>query len=383
MKIIKQDIKEFWKPTLLYILVTQILIYLFVKVSNITIGSGSQTLEYFTTFVIAMCVIIIIGYTMLFAIYYNTKANAIHLKKYQVTDGYGLYRFITTIGFILILTVNGLLGLQVNGIDVIKTILELHYYQLAALLFGLLPVLVLVIISIGHLHKRKIIRNIEGMVSLFAIFIGIYIAGNLYYFGNPQQGVAILFILFIPLAILFMSIKERNSQRSVYKIIVFILCMLVAIISVTLFATSDFEYTINSAEKYKPQLAVTTSNIESQKITSDYGQITYITDSSEANGISSIYQLTTDKYNYHVDVYGQSEVQFTANQLNSSNQVIISNGEYQTEAEITVNNYNIKTNQHKACTIPMSKIKNEKCDVDPEVIGVYQAIAANIEQVKN
>lgn len=383
MGIIKLDLKTFWKSTLLYIIITQLLMFTATGVSNLSITSSSLIVEYFITFVIAMCIISVVVYTGLFAIYYNTKANAVHAESYQVADGYGLYRFLTTLKMLFVLTANILIGLQLNGFEIVDALLNLKYYELAGSIFVLLPLFVLVIISIAHVHGRRVVRNVEAMISLAVIFGGIYIAGNLYYFSNQQQGVAMLFILFVPLAILFMSIKERSSENSIYKVVIFIFCLLVTLISVGLLITSDFKYDTNRSdnygEQYAPEYEVTTTDYSSEVIESDYGQIIKITDTSDGEYSLEQYQLTSANYTYRADVYGPTDYQFTAYQLNGPDVINISNGDYLTEAEVVVNSFDPTTSEHLNCVSAISDINADGCELDPEVLDVYSELASLIE----
>lgn len=371
MKIIKQDLRTFWKPTLIYIITIQLLIYIGMTISEIDNQTNSIILEYFILFVIAMCYITSFVYTALFAIYYNTKSNINHRDEYHVTDGYGIYRFIMTMFFILLLTVNILGALQLNGVDIISIIAEMHYYDIAMVLFALIPILTLVIISIGHSHKRKLIRNIEAQVSIIAIFIGIYIAGNLYYFDNPQQGVAVLLITFIPLAILYMSLKSRNSQRRIYKNIIFIGCGAVVLTAIGLLATSEMKYnTTRATDQYEPVIESSTNPIQSQVFESKFGPILYISKDKE----ESTYDLGTDDYLYHWNSYGTDYDYFTAKQISGANYVTINMGTNQSESEVIIENYDLTAETLTTCTTTFKKIASSECKVDSEVLEVYQQI---------
>lgn len=371
MNIIKQDIKTFWKPTVIYIVVIQLLIYLGISISEAENMANSVILEYFSLFVITSCYIASFVYTVLFALYYNTKSNNIHRGQYQLTDGYGLYRFITTFLLILLITINVIIAFQVNGVDVINLIKAMPYYQLAMVLFPLLPTLTLEIISIGHAHNRKLIRNLEAQISILVIFIGIYIAGNLYYFDNPQQGVGILIILFIPLAILFMSIKERNSERKIYKNIVFIFCGIIAITTIGLFATSNMKYnTTGTNGQFEPLFESTTIPIESKLVDSEYGQIIKI--SKEKTEVT--YDLATANYSYHWNSFGADYDYFNATVLNGADSITINMGLGQTDSEVVIENYDLQTNTLTSCTAPLSKIAESECQVEDEVMDVFHLL---------
>lgn len=379
MGIIKLDIKTFLKPIIIYILITQLLIFGSTEINKLVSSSNSVIFEYFIIFILALCIITVVVYTILFAIYFNTRSNTIHAKEFQITDGYGLYRFITTLGFIVILAVNLMVALELNGFEIIESLLMLKYYEFAASLFFLIPLFAIVIITIGHTHGRRLLRNLEAMISLTAILIGIYVAGNLYYFGNQQQGVAVLFILFIPLAILFMSLKERNSELGLYKIVILILCILVGLISSILVITSDFEYDTdrfdNYGEQYQPVYDQYTNEITSDLIPTEYGEVLHIV----VNGDDSyyreeLYTLSTDDYLYRLEAYGPAEHIFSAYQIGSSNYFSISDSDYQTEAEVHAEIYNQDTNKHTSCSTPISLVGSNNCEIDPKVIDVYQAI---------
>lgn len=387
MGIIKQDIKAFIKPTLIYIVITQLLIYLGHQVSNLVASTNSIIVEYFITFVLALCIITVIVYTILFAIYFNTKSNNNHRMGYQLTDGYGLYRFLTSLGFIVMLAVNILAGLQLNGFEVFEILKDLRYYEWVGSLFFLVPLFTIVIISIGHAHQRKIVRNIEAIVSIIALFIGIYIAGNLYYFGNQQQGVAVLVVLFIPLAILYMSIKERNSEHRIYKVVVVMMCVIVGLISLGLLVTSDFTYDtdqIKGEDKYTPQYFEMSSPYSSEIIDTEYGQVIHVLDDGNGEMFNSeLYVLTTDQFTYRINIYDQSELHFTAYQLDNANQYTVYSSDYQTEPEVVADTYDQASNTHFNCTAPLSDINDDKCQIDSEVIDVYTEFAANLKPEEN
>lgn len=391
MGIIKLDFKIFIKPTLIYLIVTQGLIYIATTVSDLTITSNSIIIDYFIIFVMALSIVGVVVYTILFSIYFITKSNRIHLDKYQLTDGYGLYRFLTTFAFVLGVGLNIILAMELNGLEVLKMLLELKYYHIAGSIFFLIPLFVLLILSIAHTHKRKIIRNLEAMISLGAIFIGTYIAGNLYYFGNQQQGVAMLFILFIPLAILFTSVKDRNSQNVLYKIIIFILCLLASFISLALVITSDFEYDTSrfgpSGQMYEPELYQAQVDYSMKTIDSKYGTIYEVVDGKAqiegeiANDQmygAKLYTLTTDKFVYRLNMYGGSELNLTAYALNGINQYNINDSDYQTEPEIWVEIYEPENDTHYSCSGPVSQIENQDCEIDSEIIEVYTYITENL-----
>lgn len=384
MGIIKQDFKTFIKPTLIYIIITQILIYISYQVSDLAATANSVVMDYFITFVLSLCIITVVVYTILFAIYFNTKSNNIHREDYQLTDGYGLYRFLTTIGFIAMLAMNIIIALHVNGFEIFEILADLLYYEWAASLFFLLPILAIVIISIGHVHNRKIIRNLEAMISIGVLFIGIYIAGNLYYFGNQQQGVALLVILFVPLSILYMSIKDRNSANSLYKTIIFILCILVGFISLILLITSDFTYDTDrfngSGDRYTPEYSEFSSTYSSDVIETAYGQVIHVLDDSNGESYNSeLYILTTDDFTYRINIFGENELTFTAYQLNSPNQYNIYDSAYQTEPEIHADIYEQATNTHLNCTVPLSQVNENNCQIDAEIINVYEQFTSKLD----
>lgn len=377
MGIIKKDIKTFYKPMILYLLSAQFFIFIGSNISN-WITSQSRVIEYFLIFVIAVCIIEVIVSTILFAIYFNTKSNAAHLEEYELTDGYGLYRFIVSSLFLFTLFTNFVIAFELNDYNIIETLLNLKYYHIASSLFALIPIYMLIVISIGHVHKRRIVRNTEAVVSILAIFVGIYIAGNLYYFGNPHQGVAVLVALFIPVTILYMSLKNRNSQNSLYKIIIFILCIFVSFSTIVLIVTSEFKYDTKQdeyyGEAYQPEFYKSNASYTTETLDSHYGQILHTT-SVQDGSQTDVYTLTTDSYNYRFSIYGGSELNAQITEFNSPNSINIYDSEYQTEAEFMVDRYEPESDNHMTCNVPYTQLNDDSdCLVDQEVIDVFELV---------
>lgn len=407
MRIIKRDFKQFYKPMLLFIVITQLLIFISANITDWFGVTTSVILSYFIVFVIAICSITVFVFTVLFAIYYNTKSNSSHLSDYQLTDGYGLYRFITTSLFLLVLVINFIVAAELNGFDIIAELLKLKYYHVAGVLFGLIPLYAMIVLSIAHVHKRPIFRNVEAVISFIVIFIGIYIAGNLYYFDNQQQGVAVLVALFIPLSILFMSFKERNSVSSLYKIVIFILCILVAFSSVVLFITSDFSYNTDQfnsdyvpseEEQYPIEFSTYQNDYIQDVIETPYGDMTHFTEipssetdsdvkaTGEKEGMvqssgEELYILSSDKYAYRISVYGGTELNAQIMEIGTPNLITIYDSPYQMEPEFIISQYDSETNKHTNCDGPLDNMTAENdCQIDQEVVDVYNQVNSLIEK---
>lgn len=408
MGIIKRDFNQFYRPMLLYIIITQVLIFISANITDWFDVTTSVVFSYFVVFVIVICSITVFVFTILFAIYFNTKSNSSHIPYYQLTDGYGLYRFITSSLFLIVLIINFIVAAELNGFDIITELLKLKYYQITGVLFGLIPLYALIIISIAHAHKRPIFRNVEAVISFVAIFIGIYIAGNLYYFDNQQQGVAVLVALFIPLSILFMSFKERNSSSRLYKIVIFILCILVTFCSVGLFVTSDFSYNTDQfsddyipseEEQYPIEFNTYQNDYTEEIIETPYGDMTHftelITEETESNVKTTgekevadqvsgdeLYILNTEKYAYRINVYGGSELSAQILEMGTPNLITIYDSPYQTEAEFVLNQYDSETDKHITCNGPLAEMSTENsCQIDQEIVDVYNQVNRIIEKM--
>lgn len=377
MTIIKQDFKAFIRPMLMYLISTQVL---WAVAFNIDKYFGDRTeilINYFVVFTYVIVVVSTIAFTILWAVYYNTKSNLIHRQQYQLTDGYGLYRFIGTVKFLLIIVVNFVFSLVFNDIIEFSDLLQIEYTVYFGSLFFLIPLFSLVIFSIAKMRNKVIFRNLVAMLSFVAIIVGLYIAGNLYYFNNPQQGVATLILLFIPIAILYTAFKDRNSIHKIYKLTIFIMCLFVTFSSVVLFATSDFNYDYNNGQQlYEPEYSKVDVNVKAEIITTEFGDLVYVTNEKE---MGDTYALTTDKYTYRINQYEDGYQSLNAYQLNNANQVTINMYSGLTEPEVVNHIYDPEKNRHTTCTMALSDVGTDQdCAVDPEVIDVYNGIQAII-----
>ncbi len=374
MKIIKSDFKTFIKPTLLYVGITQVLLAISFNINKIEFSVNSLIMQYFVIFVTAICVIGMVVMTILFAIYFNTKSNSNHRDLTLLTDGYGLYRFIASLKILFIITLNFVFGFIGWGYLSWKDIFNIDYYYFTGAIFFLIPVLTLVVLSIAHTRQKKIFRNVEMVISLLAMLVGLYIAGNLYYFSNQQQGSAVLLILFIPLAISYMSIKDQNSQHKIYKIVIWIMCAIISIASLGLFVTSSFTYDTNYGyDQYQPETYTQTDKATTEVVDTEYGEMLYIDGSKDYS--QATYALTTERYTYRLQAYSATELNFSAYELGSATSYQIYDSEGMTEPELSGDIYNPETNEHTQCSSPISTI-GEDCPVDQEIIDVFNLMTA-------
>lgn len=381
MKVIKNDFKKFTKQFLIYVVITQILIFIANQVQDLGFSYDSLLFGYFIIFVMVICIVGVAAYMILNAIWFNVKSNQTHLDLVELTDGYGLYRFFASVTYILLLTANIVVGLLLNTELRIQDLLGMEYYVYLASLFFFIPVLTLVIVTIAHSRNKKIIRNKEAFISMTTILVGLYIAGNLYYFENFQQGVAILLILFVPLAILYMSFKDRNSNPKAYKAVILLMCITASLIAAVLFVTSDFDYAITDEERYgeyEPELYIDSAEYSSEIIETKYGDLIAYT--SDFGYAEEQYVLTTDNYTYRINRYGKGELDMTAYKLGSADSVSLYESEYQTEPALSVSTYNEADNTHYRCEVPYSQVETEtQCSIDEEIIEVYEYLHTVIE----
>lgn len=372
MSIIKQDFKSFTKPMLVYILSTQILWAISFNIGQYFGNRNEILINYFVVFIYVFVSVSTVAFTILWAVYYNTKSNLNHQPDYQLTDGYGLYRFLTTIGFMFVIVINFVTSLIINDIIKLHDLLEIEYTVYIGSLFLIIPLLALVIFSIAKMRNKPIFKNLVAMLSFVVIVIGLYIAGNLYYFNNPQQGAATLLLLFVPIAILYSSFKDRNSQHKIYKVIIFILCLVVTIGCGLLFITSEFKYDYNQQQPYAPEYYKDDIPVTAEIISTEYGEMVYVTNDDQSG---DTYALTTDNFTYRINRFEDEYLSLNAYQLGSANQVNINMYSGLTEPEVISNIYNPETNSHLSCVMPLSDAEtDEDCGVDPEVIAVYNEL---------
>ncbi len=380
MKVIKNDFKKFTKQFIVYILITQLLMFIASKVQELEFSADSLLFSYFIIFVMVICIVIVAAYTILNAIWFNVKSNQTHLEIAELTDGYGLYRFFASVTYILLLTANIIAGLLLNTELRFQDLLGMEYYTYLSTLFFFIPVLSLVIVTIAHSRNKKIVRNKEAFISMTTILVGLYIAGNLYYFENFQQGVSILLILFVPLAILYMSFKDRNSNPNAYKAVILVMCLTVSLIAAVLFVTSDFEYALTNEDRYdeyKPELYKESAKYTTQIIETEYGDLIHLI--SEMPYESDQYVLTTDNYTYRITKYSEGELDISAYKLGSADSISLYDSPYQSEAVMSTSTYDQDTNTHYRCEVPYSqKDDDSECVVDAEFIDVYEYLRTEI-----
>ncbi|WOO88499.1 hypothetical protein R2F61_06090 [Mollicutes bacterium LVI A0078] len=380
MKVIKNDFKKFTKQFLIYVVITQILIFIANQVQELGFSYDSLLFGYFIIFVMVICIVTVAVYTVLNAIWFNVKSNQYHLDIAELTDGYGLYRFLASVTYILLLTANIITGLLLNTALRVQDLLGMEYYVYLASLFFFIPVLVLVIITIAHSRGKKIVRNKEAFISMTTILVGLYIAGNLYYFENFQQGVAILLILFVPLAILYMSFKDRNSNPKAYKAIILLMCIMASLIAAVLFVTSDFDYAITNQDRYdeyQPELNKDSAQYTTEIVETEYGDLIHLV--SEFDYADDQYVLTTENYTYRITKYTEGEIDMSAYKLGSADIISLYDSPYQTEPVISTSTYNEDDNTHYRCEVPYSQLDEDSdCLVDEEIIDVYHYLRNTI-----
>lgn len=378
MKIIKQDLKLFYKPILIYIFITQVLWALGFNVVHLDAAIGNYPLEYLSIFIITLVTIATISFTALLAIYYCIKSTSSHKNEYQLTDGYGLYRFITSVMFILFLVVNYCCSLVINNIFTVNELLSIDIVTVLSSLFLLLPLLCLVIISIAKAHNQPVFKNFVALLSMFAILLGLYIAGNLYYFGNPKQGAAVLLVLFIPLAILYSSYKIRDSQKRGYKLVIVLFCLIILASSSYFVYTSELKYV--NPNDYSTQIEPSTDQhtIEAKQFDTEYGPVSYAYDQTEE---VEIYTLVTSEYLYHLYNYSEENVSLTAYKLTDPSDISIYTNQGQAEPEVVANIYDTTNATHTLCTSTLAEIDNQfGCDIDQEVLEVYNQVIVLLDR---
>lgn len=377
MSILKQDLQSFTKPMLVYLLSTQILWAISFNIGQYFGNRNEILISYFVVFIYVFVAVSTVAFTILWAIYFNTKSNLNHRQQYQLTDGYGLYRFIITIAFIVVLVLNFVTSLLVNDIITLRDLLQIEYHVYFGSLFFFIPIFALMIFSIAKMRNKPIFKNLVAILSFAAILIGLYIAGNLYYFNNSQQGVAILLLLFIPIAVLYNSFKDRDSQEKYYKLTIFSMCLIAVVSASILFITSDFKYDYSQQEPYTPEYYKGNIDISTELINTEYGELIYIADEQE---YGDTYALTSDNFTYRINNFEDEFFTLNAYQLYNANQININMYSGLTEPEVISNIYDSDTNTHMSCVMPLSDAEtDQECGIDQEVIAVYQMLEEIVE----
>lgn len=377
-KIIKMDLKNFLKPGLLYIGLIQLFIFIIVNVEMWIPNRINYIFDYLEIFIMAVSSIALVVLTLLFSAYVVVKSNTSHLGHYELTDGYGLYRFFSSFAIIGLIIINFVIGGLINDLVELKEILEIPLAWYVNSAFFWVPVFALIIVTIAHTYKRRIFRNKEGLMAMIVILIGIYIAGNLFYFDNARQGQAVLMLLFIPVAVMYMSIKERNSKPKIYKILIFGLCLIASVSSAYLLVTSDFDYDIGYTvgdngetiyEDYESEDYYYNSDITSTTIDSIYGEVLVFED-QESN--QKAYTLRTENYLYKMFSYGFEAYDIQAYQLNGSTQYSAYFNENANYVEIYATIYDTETGTRTECSQSSSESTDDSCIIDPEVKEVFE-----------
>lgn len=377
-KIIKIDLKNFLKPGLLYIALIQLFILIIVNVEMWIPNRTNYIFDYLEIFIMVVSSIALVVLTLLFSAYVVVKSNTSHLGHYELTDGYGLYRFLASFAMLSLIIINFVIGGLINDVVELKEIMEIPLAWYVNSAFFWVPVFALIIVTIAHTYKRRIFRNKEGLMAMIVILIGIYIAGNLFYFDNARHGQAVLMLLFIPIAVMYMSIKERNSKPKIYKILIFGLCLIASSGSAYLLATSDFDYDISYTigdngetiyEDYEPEDYYHSSAITSTIIDSIYGQVLVFED-QESN--QKAYTLRTENYLYKMFSYGFEAYDIQAYQLNGPTQYSAYFNENANYIEIYATIYNADTGTHIECSQSSSETTDDSCIIDPEVKEIFE-----------
>ncbi len=374
-KIIKLDFKTFTKPSLLYVVLVQFFMFITLHVEEWIPYGTNYILDYLQLFIMIISVVALITLTLLYGSYFIVKSNTNHLFMFELTDGYGLYRFLTTVFMVLLIVLNFVIAGLLNDVIQLKDILELPLSWYVNSVFGWIPLLALVIITIAHTRDKRIFRNKEGLASMTVILVGVYIAGNLFYFDNARQGQAVLFLLFIPIAIMYMSIKDRNSAKKIYKILIFGMCGLVTLGTLYLFTTSDFEYDIGyqydegSDEYYDPRVEsyFMSADIEYDTIDSQYGKIEVF---SEVDTQNIRYSFATDNYTYRLTTYEQNTFDFQASEIGGGSQYSGYSYGNSDVIEIYASIYDEEKLKHIECSHIVEG--ESECIDDEEVIEVFK-----------
>lgn len=369
MNVIMQDAKTFYKPITIYLVAVQVLIWVILNASTLMPQSEGYLNDYSTAFLVVICYVAILTYTVLFVIFYNTKSNIAHLKMIELTDGYGLYRYASTVLFIITISLNAIIGAQLNGVETLEIIGSRTMYELISINIIIVLLLFLVVLSLATSRQKKPFKKISVIICTILILVGLYGSSTLYYFNNPRQGAAVVLLTYVPLAATYLAIKDRDSYKRIYKYIIYTMCVMTIAFSTYTIATSDFAYYRNIKEQEELEIEFKI-NDQPEIIESTYGDIISLNRGDETQGKS--YSLTTDNFTYRVNISDTGNIKIDGYGLNSANQFNIYYNHEMNSTLMQTSIYDEEVNSHQDCQIVWSDISSDdNCNVPEEVYNVF------------